>query len=219
MDHLYTVNYGKLYNFTGTNLEFLNPNALPRCLPNRWWIKIVETFNPACNEFNSIFLDNYGQHHKIHWHNSFRYQVRDTLYDSLPHKIDEKYNMPLPNIVIDIIQNSIYAEPQSNIFTNINYLYDKIEILKNNIILAENIRVKTLNSQITVPTFVIKNHIEQEKNTNGECAITYTSLKECDKISMLSCYHIFETEALLKARSISNNCPTCRSEGNIIYNC
>jgi hypothetical protein len=68
-----------------------------------------------------------------------------------------------------------------------------------------------------IPSFVLKNHIEQEMSKNAECAITCMPLKDCNKLSILSCFHIYQTEAIHKARELSKACPSCRMSGEIIY--
>jgi hypothetical protein len=207
----YTPNYGKLNSYPpGTNIDFLNPSPLPQCLPGRWWIQVTTT-GGAYSQYTK-FYDNHGQPHKYNWENQFRQTVPQDIRIAVPSIIDPQYKYPLPNIVIDVIQSNRVHGHDSLIY-NIDLLYQKIN--KENSIITSNI---SKTSKTFVPTFVIKNHIEQEKNNNGECAITCTLLKECAKLSILSCYHIFETDALLEAINISKKCPTCRIEGNIIYN-
>lgn len=68
-----------------------------------------------------------------------------------------------------------------------------------------------------IPNFVFKNHIEQEKSKNVECPITCVPLKECKNLSVLSCFHIYETDVIKKARETSLKCPLCREIVSILY--
>jgi len=70
----------------------------------------------------------------------------------------------------------------------------------------------------SIPTFVIQNHLENERNKNVNCPITLKPLKECDTLSVLSCFHIFDKESIIEYRIINNRCPICRVEATIIHN-
>jgi len=78
-----------------------------------------------------------------------------------------------------------------------------------------NEEIIKINSRI--PSFVIQNHIENERNKNGICVITLKLLKDCKYLTVLSCFHIFEYDSIKEYRVKNSNCPVCRSEATIIY--
>lgn len=78
-----------------------------------------------------------------------------------------------------------------------------------------NEKIIKINSSI--PSFVIQNHIENERNKNGICVITLKLLKDCKYLTVLSCFHIFEYDSIKEYRVKNSNCPVCRSEATIIY--
>ena len=85
-----------------------------------------------------------------------------------------------------------------------------------------NVLVKEKPQEITeknssIPSFVIQNHVENERNKNVNCVITLKSLKECKNLSVLSCFHIFEHDSINEYRKNCSKCPICRSETTIIY--
>jgi hypothetical protein len=69
----------------------------------------------------------------------------------------------------------------------------------------------------SIPSFVIQNHVENERNKNIICVITLQLLKDCKNLTVLSCFHIFEEESINEYRNSSNKCPICRCETTIIY--
>jgi hypothetical protein len=69
-------------------------------------------------------------------------------------------------------------------------VYNKM--IEYNVLVDEEIVKK--NSSI--PSFVIQNHVENERNKNIICVITLKLLKNCKKLSVLSCYHIFEKKSI-----------------------
>jgi hypothetical protein len=78
-----------------------------------------------------------------------------------------------------------------------------------------NEEIIKINSSI--PSFVIQNHVENERNKNIICVITLKLLKDCSNLTVLSCFHIFDNDSIRKYLNSSNKCPICRSETTIIY--
>ena len=71
----------------------------------------------------------------------------------------------------------------------------------------------------TLPKFVaeamIRNHIQNEK----ACSITMTPFKDIKDITITSCYHCFDQEALTRWMIDNQTCPECRNtvEGTTTY--
>jgi len=76
---------------------------------------------------------------------------------------------------------------------------------------------KIIEKNSSIPSFVIQNHVENERNKNVNCVITLKSLKECKNLTVLSCFHIFEQDSINEYRKKCSKCPICRSETTIIY--
>jgi len=66
------------------------------------------------------------------------------------------------------------------------------------------------------PKFVTEAHIKYHKLVS-DCAILSIPLKDCEKVSMLDCYHLFDTEAIQKWLSIKAECPVCKKYSKIIH--
>ena len=67
-----------------------------------------------------------------------------------------------------------------------------------------------------LPTFVIENHMHYEI-ARSECPIASIGLKECDQVSMLDCYHVFDSASILTWMRIKAECPVCKSKSTIIH--
>jgi len=67
-----------------------------------------------------------------------------------------------------------------------------------------------------LPTFVIENHMHCEI-ARSECPIASIGLKECDRVSMLDCYHVFDSESIHTWMRIKAECPVCKGKSQIIH--
>lgn len=76
---------------------------------------------------------------------------------------------------------------------------------------------KIIEKNSCIPSFVIQNHVENERNKNIICIITLQLLKDCKNLTVLSCFHIFDQDSINEYRNSSNKCPICRCEATIIY--
>lgn len=69
---------------------------------------------------------------------------------------------------------------------------------------------QTPSLQFSLPSFVtqaiIQSHVQQEK----ACSITMTPFKEIKDITITSCYHCFDQEALSRWMIENQTCPECR---------
>ena len=90
-------------------------------------------------------------------------------------------------------------------------VYNKM--IEYNVLVNEEI----IEKNSSIPSFVIQNHVENERNKNIICVITLQLLKDCKNLTVLSCFHIFDQESINEYRNSSNRCPICRSETSIIY--
>jgi len=91
-------------------------------------------------------------------------------------------------------------------------VYNKM--MEYNVLVNEEI----IEKNSSIPSFVIQNHVENERNKNIICVITLKLLKDCSNLTVLSCFHIFDQDSIRKYRNSSNKCPICRCETTIIYN-
>lgn len=67
-----------------------------------------------------------------------------------------------------------------------------------------------------LPMFVIENHMHSEI-ARSECPIASIGLKECETVSMLGCYHVFDSASIQAWMCIKAECPVCKSKSNIIH--
>jgi len=67
-----------------------------------------------------------------------------------------------------------------------------------------------------LPTFVIENHMHCEI-ARSECPIASIGLKECDQVSMLDCYHVFDSASIRTWMNMKAECPVCKSKSTIIH--
>jgi len=67
-----------------------------------------------------------------------------------------------------------------------------------------------------LPTFVIENHMHYEI-ARSECPIASIGLKECDRVSMLDCYHVFDSVLIRTWMNMKAECPVCKSKSTIIH--
>jgi hypothetical protein len=67
-----------------------------------------------------------------------------------------------------------------------------------------------------LPMFVIENHMHSEI-ARSECPIASIGLKECETVSMLSCYHVFDSASIHAWMRIKAECPVCKSKASIIH--
>jgi hypothetical protein len=82
----------------------------------------------------------------------------------------------------------------------------------------EDVKKNDLISNIIhkVPLFVIENHINSEI-MRSDCPILGQSLKECEKVSMLDCYHVFDSVSIDRWMNMKANCPICKNKSKIIH--
>jgi hypothetical protein len=67
-----------------------------------------------------------------------------------------------------------------------------------------------------LPTFVIENHMHYEI-ARSECPIATIGLNECDRVSMLDCYHVFDSASIHAWMRIKAECPVCKGKSQIIH--
>jgi hypothetical protein len=67
-----------------------------------------------------------------------------------------------------------------------------------------------------LPTFVIENHMHCEI-ARSECPIASIGLNECDRVSMLDCYHVFDSASIHAWMRIKAECPVCKGKSQIIH--
>ena len=67
-----------------------------------------------------------------------------------------------------------------------------------------------------LPTFVIENHMHCEI-ARSECPIASIGLNECDRVSMLDCYHVFDSASIHAWMRIKAECPVCKGNSKIIH--
>ena len=67
-----------------------------------------------------------------------------------------------------------------------------------------------------LPTFVIENHMHCEI-ARSECPIASIALNECDQVSMLDCYHVFDSASIRTWMNMKAECPVCKSKSKIIH--
>ena len=95
--------------------------------------------------------------------------------------------------------------------------FDDRDLIKDGIDQLLNMKDRLDFKREFIPSFVFKNHIEQEMSKDVNCAITCAPLKECKNLSVLSCFHIYESDAIKKARETSLKCPLCREIVSVLY--
>lgn len=61
------------------------------------------------------------------------------------------------------------------------------------------------------PSFVLHGYVQSELDKSSECPILGIELAECESITLLSCYHLFDSVSFLKWKETKNCCPTCRT--------
>ena len=94
---------------------------------------------------------------------------------------------------------------------------DDRDVIKDGIDQLLNMKNRLDFKREFIPSFVFKNHIEQEMSKDVNCPITCTPLKECKNLSVLSCFHIYESDAIKKARETNMKCPLCREIVSVLY--
>jgi hypothetical protein len=67
-----------------------------------------------------------------------------------------------------------------------------------------------------LPIFVIENHMHCEI-ARSECPIASIGLNECDRVSMLDCYHVFDSASIHAWMRIKAECPVCKGNSKIIH--
>ena len=84
--------------------------------------------------------------------------------------------------------------------------------------------VRIVEVQVPVERVVIQTRVQQLPKVVGDillanarqgpesCPILSTPFKECEKISVTSCFHIFDSESLRRWRVDHTSCPVCRSK-------
>jgi hypothetical protein len=72
-------------------------------------------------------------------------------------------------------------------------------------------RVVVQTRMQALPKPMAKVLLANARQGEESCPITATPFSECSKISLTSCFHFFETEALAKWQGTHNTCPVCRS--------
>jgi hypothetical protein len=69
----------------------------------------------------------------------------------------------------------------------------------------------TTTSTVKAPTFVLDGYIKNELAKGTECPILSVPLQDCSSVALLSCYHIFDKEAIKKWVETKPCCPVCRA--------
>jgi len=173
----------------------------------------------------SSFIESYLENTEYKKTNVF--DQDDISYKFLPFNVVTSNNTRYP--IIFFKTTGFIHSPNSS---TMKYMLsqEEINIVKSKMIhynVIENITEDHYESDITlitkkpassIPTFVLQNHLENERNKNVNCPITLKPLKECDTLSVLSCFHIFDKESIIEYRIINNRCPICRVEATIIHN-
>ena len=62
----------------------------------------------------------------------------------------------------------------------------------------------------TIPLFVAEILLKDAISKRSECAISMKLLADCESITLTSCYHLFETESIVRWQQSSSDCPVCR---------
>jgi hypothetical protein len=62
------------------------------------------------------------------------------------------------------------------------------------------------------PSFVLQPYMKMQVNKGLECPILSIPLQDCNEVTMLSCYHMFDSESITKWLQTKPSCPTCRCE-------
>jgi len=172
----------------------------------------------------------------VGWTNG-RSQATDRIYyDILPlvlHYNDELYQVIafqttgwLPSRTGEIYKLCLTEEEKCYISLQLNILnpgwYGRSEQNEMNEDVREDtkedMKENDLISNIihTVPLFVIENHINSEI-MRSDCPILGQSLKECEKVSMLDCYHVFDSISIDRWMNMKANCPICKNKSKIIH--
>ena len=69
----------------------------------------------------------------------------------------------------------------------------------------------TPSPTFTLPKFVLEALVNSNIQRENACSITMIPFKDVDEVSITSCYHCFEKEALSKWMGEKNTCPECRT--------
>jgi hypothetical protein len=84
--------------------------------------------------------------------------------------------------------------------------------------------VRIVEVQVPVDRVVVQMRVQQLPKAVGDillanarqgsesCPILAVPFKECEKISITSCFHIFDSESLIRWRADHTSCPVCRSK-------
>ncbi len=54
--------------------------------------------------------------------------------------------------------------------------------------------------------------IANARSSTDSCPIAATTFKECTKLSITSCFHVFDFESLSKWQETHSTCPVCRAK-------
>jgi hypothetical protein len=69
----------------------------------------------------------------------------------------------------------------------------------------------------TIPKFVIEAILDSFIKSEKACSITMVPFKDVPEISVTSCYHCFEKEALTRWMAENQTCPECRTTINGVF--
>jgi len=150
---------------------------------------------------------------------SFDFLKNGSEYKYLPYEIITSDNRKYPVIYFKttgFLPAIIYSSENKYILSDEEIENTKTKMIEYGVLGGEE-RVPLVTTS-AIPIFVIQNHLENEINKNVNCAITLKPLKECDSLSVLSCFHIFDKESIIQYRETTKKCPMCRVEANIIHN-
>jgi len=121
--------------------------------------------------------------------------------------LEEGYSEYVTNI-INRQMDILYPETMTSHTT-----IDTTEVIVNatvnaTAILKEN--VATISPQI--PKYVYENHVMAEKSKGTDCPISMTPLSELKSVTVVNCFHIFDSDSLSSWIKTNNNCPICRNK-------
>ncbi len=75
----------------------------------------------------------------------------------------------------------------------------------------DNVDANERQRNVTIPKFVIEAILDSFVKSEKSCSITMIPFKDVEEISITSCYHCFEKEALSRWMAENNTCPECRT--------
>ncbi len=127
------------------------------------------------------------------------FSLRDLERNSTPpprRRFDDTYNN-------DLIRHEIPRTPRETMSI--------ARRAPRNIIIQPPANSPTNEHEFTLPRFVLGALIESNIKNDKSCSITMIPFKDISQVSITSCYHCFEKEALGRWLSTNQTCPECRS--------